>query len=225
LSRPPLTQGGGRGKAETRFRERRKARTVTAATTNERPLARALTGASASGKKTPRPTTHPRPRTRRGRAQGAAGARSTAATTEPRAIKPPRASASLWRPGARKMGRRRGPRPGFALKRAQGSDEAQTGQGREAGRRRTRPAGGRAAHGRRQANATCALQREAWPWAMTAPHPPRGACGHGGGLHQQTAKTDKPRDGRGGRVRERDLCTRSLIDNGPQSGPLLARRV
>jgi len=165
-----------------------------------------------------------RTRTRRGRAEGERAAWPWAtqepgarARRRPRTTSPREASASLWRPGARKMGRRRGPRPGFALKRAQTGDEAlrpeaarptQTGQGREAAHRRTRPAGGRAAHGRHETNAFCALQREAWPWAMTAPHRPRGACGHGGGLHQQTANTDRQRDGRGGRVRERDLCTR-----------------
>jgi len=115
------------------------------------------------------------------------------------------------------MGRRRGPRPGFALKRAQQNDEAlrpeaarptQTGKGREAGRRRNESAGGRTAHGRHETNATCALQREAWPWAMTAPHRPRGACGHGGGLHQQTAKTDRQRVGEAGVSEQRDLCTR-----------------
>ena len=174
----------------------------------KRPLARPLPGASASGKKRRGPPRTTRPRTRRGRAQGDAGARSTAATPRPRTTSPREASASLWRPGARKMGRRREARTTKRRGLAARSRKADPKRPGPRSGPQTHATSGRARSARPPRNQTRPAR------FMTAPHRPRGACGHGGGLRQTAANTNRQRDGRGGRVRERDLCTRSLKDDG-----------
>ena len=45
-----------------------------------------------------------------------------------------------------------------------------------------------------------------------ARHRPRGACGHGGGLHQPSANTNRQRVVETGVSEQRDLCRRSLKD-------------
>ncbi len=101
------------------------------------------------------------------------------------------------------------------MKRTPTTDEAlrpeaarptQTGKGREAGRRRnaTRPRA-RSARGPQNKRDPARF--------MTAPQRARGACGHGGGSENRPRRPRTTR-GRGVRVRERDLCTRSLKDDG-----------
>ncbi len=184
LSRPALTRRAGRGKAKTRFRERRKARPVTAATTNETAAGAGVARSERFRKETPRPHHAPRGREHAGHELRATHrARSTGATTETTDHEPREASASVLTTQARgQRGRRREARTNHRRGLAARSRKADPNrQGPRSGPQTKRDKGS-------VRSAEAAQNKRNSARFMTAPPRARGACGHGGGSEKRPRK-------------------------------------
>ena len=182
---------------------------MTAATGETKPAAGAgLARSERFRNETPRPPRATRPRTRRARAEGDAGAHSTGATTETTLHEPREASASLLTTRARgHRGRRREARTNHRRGLAARSRKAdpnrqgprsgpQTKRDQASGAQRLRPT----EQTRPARFMTAPNERAALAATAAAPRNDR--------ENRQTTR------GRGVRVRECDLCTRSLKVNG-----------